>query len=321
MLTPHPTWDIKDSSKLTEFLTCPRKYFYRYLLGWTLDIPAHDLHFGQSWHCAREYQLLNGYEDVQGAFNAFMRKYREEFDESTDSLYSPKTPTAVLNALMKYAEERRNDLREFKVLYTEISGTVPVDERRVLYYRLDSIMEQTEDGRILSMDHKSTKKFSKWWREYFHLSIQTGTYTHCLYCMFPIDQVLGVLYDGTAFEFLPRGSKTRPAGYYVSFEQVPAYKTPEQMNSWLWTVNNILDDIEREMDRLYHCKEDEPVMMAFPMNPESCMKYLGCQFHDFCLSWQNPLQRCYETPIGFKQEFWNPAAMETTNKKNLEWRH
>lgn len=328
-LTDKPTWQIKDSSKLDDWLACHRLYFMRHVLGWRMDVPAHDLHFGTSWHCGREYQLLQGYDDVVGAYQAFLNDYRKEFDPSTDDMYRPKNPTGVLNALQTFATEKQNDLIENEVVeidgvkMTEISGTVPVDDKRVLYYRMDSIMRRLEDGRIFSWDHKSTHE--KWvtgrqWAEGFHLGIQNGTYTHCLYCQFPIEQVLGIEFCGTGFNYLSRGSSARPAGYYATLRRVPAFKTPEQMNVWLWNVNDILDDIEREMDRLYHCKEEDTVLMAFQMNPKSCTAYRGCPYHDYCLSWQNPLQQCYEPPLGFREEFWDPSKMDTTNKRNLEWR-
>lgn len=60
-------------------------------------------------------------------------------------------------------------------------------------------------------------------------------------------------------------------------------------------------------------------MMAFPMNDTSCTDFFGCPYHDYCMSWQNPLQRCGEPPLGFREEFWDPSAMETTHKKDLEW--
>jgi len=119
---------------------------------------------------------------------------------------------------------------------------------------------------------------------------------------------------------LKRGSKDRPAGYYTNFKRVPAWKSPEQMNVWLWNTVDLLDDLDRDMDRLFHCRESDPVMQAFRMNPESCTKYWGCVWHDYCLSWGNPLRHCYEPPLGFRQEFWNPIEMETTHKMDLEWR-
>jgi len=252
------------------------------------------------------------------------------FSQEDEAIYKPKTSTAVLRALMKFREERQSDLVENEVVIlngekmTEISGTVPVDDKRFLYYRMDSIMHNFESDRIFSWDHKTTSE--KWlnydrWGEEFHLGIQNGTYTHCLYCMFPIEQVLGVEFCGVGFAYLSRGSNARPAGYHASFKRIPAFKTPDQMNVWLWNVLNHLDLIEMEMDRLFHCNEGDAVMTAFPMNPKSCTSYRGCEFHDYCLSWANPLQRCYEPPLGFKVEFWDPSAMDTRVKKDLEWKN
>ena len=327
-LSPQPTWDIRDSSKVSDYISCPRLYFYSHILGWRPDSPAHDLHFGTSWHCAREYQLLHGYEDVQGAFNAFLDEYRKVFHESTDEMYKPKTPTAVLAGLIKFAEERSNDLVENEVVelddkkMTEISGKVPVSNDRYLSYRMDSILRQKSDGKIFSMDHKTTSGRyinGRQWAEQFHLSIQNGTYTHCLYCMFPIEDVLGIIFDGAGFEYLIRGGKNRPAGYHVTLRQIIAYKTLDQMNNWLWLVNDILDEIDADMDRLSHCSENDTILQAFRLNPHACTDYRGCPFHDYCLAWQNPLQQCHEAPLGFKVEYWNPEEIESTIKMDLSW--
>ncbi len=322
-LTPHPTWSIVDSSKLDTFLDCKRQFFYRYILGWELDKPAHDLYFGNAWHHAREYMLLNGYEDVNGAYRAFIDFYRLEFPEETDEIYRPKDPMGVITAILKFSQERPRDLVDNEVLFTEMSGTVPIDDRRVLHYRMDSIMRNLDNGKIFSWDHKSATERSmnyRGWASKFFLCLQNFTYTHCLYCMYPVEDVLGIEFCGTAFGYLKRGSAKSPAGYRITFQRVPAFKTPEQMNVALWNVIDLYDDYERELDRLHSCKESDQVMMAFPMNPNSCTKYYGCQFHDFCMSWQNPLQRCQEPPLGYRQKFWNPAEIETTNKKDLEWR-
>jgi len=324
----HPSWDIKDSSKLDDYNRCHRYYFYRYLLGWSLDMPAHDLIFGDAFHRAREHQLLFGYDDIPGAYAAFEEVYRKEFPQSTDAIYQPKTPAAVLNALVNFAQLYSRDLVENEVVeldgkkMTEIAGTVPIDEKRVLHYRMDSIMRRLEDSMIFSWDHKTTS--GKWihdtrWDSELFLGIQNGTYTHCLYCMFPIEQVLGVEFVKTGFEHLLRGSANRPAGYHATTRRIPAFKSPDQMNTWLWTVNDLIDELERDMDRLSHATEADDVLMAFRMNPKSCTAYKGCEFHDYCLAWQNPLRRCQEPPIGFKTYYWNPAEREATVKKDLRF--
>jgi len=132
--------------------------------------------------------------------------------------------------------------------------------------------------------------------------------------------IKGVEFCGTQFEHLKRGSKDRTAGYHIGFKRVKAWKLPNQMNSWLWNTVDIVDDLERDMDRLSHCTDSDLIMQAFRMNPESCTKYYGCMFHDYCMSWDNPLRCCDEPPLGYREEFWDPRTMETTNKMDLEWR-
>jgi hypothetical protein len=320
----HHSWHIRDSSKLDDYTSCNRLYFFKHVLGWRPEASAHDLYFGQAWHIAREYMLLNGYEDMTGAYAAFIKYYRQEFHPDTDALYRPKDPDAVAIAIAKFAGRYEKDLAENELLYTEISGSVPVDEKRVLYFRMDSVFRNREKGFIFSWDHKTTKNMGRQWEESFQLSIQNGTYTHCLYCMYPEEMeaglIKGVEFCGTEFKYLKKGGKVNPQGYNINFRRIPAWKTPPQMGVWLWNTVDILDDLDRDMDRLFHCSEDDPVMMAFRMNPKSCTNYWGCPFHDYCIAWENPLQNCFEPPIGYKVEFWDPTEMETTNKMELEWR-
>jgi len=329
-LTPHPSWEIIDSTKIDDFLRCPRRYFYRYILGWRLDVPTHDAYFGECWHRAREHQLIHGYDDIEGAFEAFLRHYRKEFPPETDKIHSPKNPEAVKLALANFAVTYHDDLEKNELLknpetgepFTEISGSVPIDEERSIYFRMDSLLRNKETGKIFSWDHKTTGKYitSDMWERQFYLSIQSGTYTHCMYCLFPIEEVLGVEFCGVGFEYLSRGSSVRPAGYYSTLRRVPAFKTPDQMNVWLWTVTNAVYSIEENMDRLSHCKESDKVLMAFPINPQGCSKFKGCEFHDFCIRWPNPLIHAPEPPFGFRQEFWDPREKDARNKMQLEWR-
>lgn len=328
ILSKQPTWDILDSSKLSDYATCPRKFFYLHILGWRVDTPAHDLFFGECWHHAREYQLLNGYDKYFEAYDVFESKYREQYEPSTDDLFIPKVPVGVLTALKKFAEERPNDLIENEVVtldgekMTEIAGTVPIGNNRKLHYRLDSIMFNHERGKYFSWDHKTTKEKSfsyDSWSNQFFLSLQNGTYTHCLYCLFPIQSVDGVEFCGTGFGYLKRGSSTSPQGPRISFKRVPAFRTPESMNTWLWSVHDYMDDIDRDMERLEAATADDSVLQCFRLNPESCTKYFGCEFHDFCQSWPNPLRQL-EPPLGFHIEFWDPSnrdQLPATHEKNL----
>ena len=47
------TFKVNDSTKISCFLGCPRKYFYEYILDWRPDCPHHYLDFGEAWHRAQ----------------------------------------------------------------------------------------------------------------------------------------------------------------------------------------------------------------------------------------------------------------------------
>ena len=116
----------------------------------------------------------------------------------------------------------------------------------------------------------------------------------------------GVEVNGAAFRALKSGPK-------VEFERVACWWTPAQMHQWLWTVNDIWSDLEYELERLSGCSDSDPILAAFPIDPTSCTKYRGCPYHDFCLAWANPLQRCDEPPMGYEVQFWNPHDRPKTH--------
>ncbi len=321
----HSCWDIRDSSKLDDYYNCARLYFFKHILGWRVSSHRHDLFFGECWHIAREHMMIHGYNDTHGALGAFLMRYREELPPETDEIYRPKNPDGVVMAIPTFAGYYRRDLEENEVLYTEVSGTVPVDEKRVLYFRMDTVMRNLQTGTIFSWDHKSKGgDFNRQWEDKFHLCIQNGTYSHCLYCMYPDEMeaglIKGVEFCGTSFKFLKRGGKVNPPGYTIQFKRVPAWKSSSQMNVWLWNTLDLLDDLDRDMDRLMHCKIGDSVMQAFRQGPNHCVSYFGCEFHDYCMTWHNPLTEAHTPPLGFMEEYWDPRQMKTTNKMKLEWR-
>ena len=306
----HPEWHITDPTKVTELATCFRKYFFKHLLGWQADVPRNDLKWGEAWHVGQEHILLNGYDNlnVVRAFDKFLACYREKFPEETDELFSPKTPLRALQALTEYAELYQRDLDEFEVLFTEISGTVPActDPVRVLHFRMDNILKY--DTGYGSMEHKTKGgSITDGWFRQWPLSFQVGTYHHALYCLYPEPEIKGMIINGAGI------LKTK-----FDFRRLPIRKGREQMQVWLFNMNYWLGQLEYELIALRNSSESDPILLAFPQNPVSCEKYWGCEFHDYCMAWANPLQHCEEPPLGSKQEFWNPMKKPYTHKMDLE---
>lgn len=302
-LVRHPTWEIKDSSKLIAYAGCPRAYMYRYIFGWELDSEDVHRHFGKCWHLAMEHLLNHGLGDdsYEQAVQILTDKYREAFPEMTDLERTPKTPGHARLALAMYCKEyRRKD--HFEVLYTEIAGTVPIATNKFLHFKMDSVMRDKDNNNLVkSLEHKTGSQNSQQWRDGWKLSIQSGTYNHVLFCAFPEEEVWGVEINGAIF------TKSKIA----EFPRVPARRTAKMMDVWLHAVNNLVDRIDHDTALIMECNEDAPVLEAFPPSYGPCSSYKGCPYFNFCMTRPNPLQDLgEEVPEGFRVEYWDPSKQD-----------
>lgn len=299
----HPTWKIKDSSKLIAYASCARSYMYRYIFGWTLDSENVHLHFGKCWHLAMEHLFNNGLGDAsyEQAVQILTDKYREAFPEVTDMERSPKTPGHARLALAMYCKEYKHK-DHFEVLYTEIAGTVPIGNEKHLHFKMDSIVKDLDNNNLVkSLEHKTGSQNSQQWRDSWKLSIQTGTYNHVLYCAYPENEVWGVEINGAVFT----------KGKIAEFPRIPARRTAKMMDVWLHTVNNLVDRIEQDTDIIMGCSEDDQVLRAFPPTFTACSNYKGCPYFNFCMTRPNPLQDLGEdVPEGFRVEYWDPSKQD-----------
>jgi len=295
-----------DSSKLCDYMKCPRYYFYRHVLGWDSLTLNNHLIFGTAWHLAMEHLLLHGYgnNSVIAAFDLFYKEYRKSFNPNTDELFDPKTPDNAFLILGQYARHYNREMENIEVLYTEIAGQVAIDEKRHLSFRMDSILKNTKTGKIYSREHKTASR--TWmWDEQWLLAIQPGTYSHVLYCLYPHEDVLGIEMNGVFF------IKRKKDPY--DFRRLMVRKNLGQMQQWMDTVQYYMWEIEREYEILGNSDEASSTLYAFPMRPIACMDYGRlCSYHDFCLAWQNPLRRMHNVPEGFCIRYWNP--MEEASK-------
>lgn len=319
------TWNILDSTKATCFITCPRKFFYEYILGWKPDFPSNHLIFGSSVHLALEHLLIKGYEyeEVLAAYDLFIQDYRKTYGPETDSLYAPKTPENFFHTLSAYSKMWCADHETYEVLYTEIGGSVCISEEAEVFFKMDSLLKNRNTGKYLSLDHKTASSFYNW-SDQFHLSLQTGTYTHVLNCLYPPEEVYGVVYNGIQMAKSIKGweqisnGKNLTVKSPIDFMRVPIQKNREQMNDWMILMNRIFRDIQMEFGLLSASSVDTRCLMAFPKRPVACNSYGRlCDYHDFCLSWQNPIKRSQEAPIGFIVSHWDPTEEPVKETFNL----
>lgn len=303
-----PSWETLDASKLNCFMKCPRKYFYRYLLGWTPEGENHNLVFGSAWHDAMEQLLIHGYNKtgIEAGFAAFEAEYRKHYSPQTDLDFHPKSPGNALLALAEYAEKWKHD--NFKVLYTEVGSELPFDDEGTkITFRLDAIIDRS--GRIGALEHKTSKYNAGWWIDQWSLALQPNLYTHALFCLYSIEQIFGVEINGTFF-YKTTDAKKRSG--QNDFIRVPVRKTLGQMNNWYTETLRWIQSLKNEFSMLSIETPEMGNMASFPKNPNSCIDYMRtCEYHPFCTSWENPLQHAERAPIGFKVERWDPLAKKS----------
>lgn len=292
-------WGIIDSTKLQTFLSCPRAFFYEYLLGWRSDRPSNHLIFGRAWHKALELLYKEGFkaQNLVSAYDCFYEDYRKDLPEETDSLFGGKTPRAALLALSEYMREYASDAYEIEALATEVNDQVMFDNSQLLAVKLDLIY-QNQKGEVCVMEHKTGSMSGQTWARQWALSIQVGAYIHA--CNLVYGQKSTPLTVNGVF-FL----KTKR-----NFERTVCLRSEVAQKNWAHTVATILRQIEEEFAQLAECKEGDEVLRAFPMRPVACNSYSGCQFHDLCSCVGNPLRLGPNPPIGFVEHWWNPLEEE-----------
>lgn len=296
---------ILDSTKIMQYMNCPRRYFFEYILHWRPEAPNVHLVFGEAWHLAMEHILLHGFghDSLAEAYTLFLNKYRESFPAEWDEVNKTKNPNKAIGALAKYALTYE-PLDKEKVLYTEIAGSVMIAKDRLVYFKMDSILERP-DGSIMSREHKTGTNVNRQWIDQWVLSVQSGMYSHVLHCLFP--NVWGVEINGV---FL--------GGKDTNLQRVPVRLSPRLMQIWLTNVNSWYDKILLDTERLLCYADKEVVMTAFPLCTTNCTQYFGCAYHDFCRMWENPWKMREEIPTGFKVEVWDPRSEVAKAKKKVE---
>lgn len=307
----HSTWGVIDATKLKCLMSCPRDFFYSYILGWRQTGGQLHLAFGHAWHQAMEILLGEGHDPatVTKAYNCFLKDYKEqmEMDEMTlQALHPSKNPAGAMLGLAEYATIWKDDPKD--TMYLEVSGTAPINETdRVVHVKLDAIRKReaghVNEGKIYSLEHKTTGRFTEAWQTQWSYDFQIGAYDHFLKCVFEPEEVEGVVINGAVFN-----QKLR------RFPRFPEVRSPEMWEMWIYEANHWWNYLEMNMKHLHEASPSDRVMVAFPRNSASCSKF-GCRHPHLCSIKANPLQRMAQPPLGYAIDFWDPRKREKNPTK------
>ena len=330
IIEQHETFNVIDSTKLTDYMTCPRMYFFKYGVGWQQKEKSHDLVYGSAIHEAmnilcrlrrgkterilttrnnphrvddevfKSYPPNPAYGYPFGAdefaFEAFSAYYNEFYSSITE-LSAEKTRGNAIKILTLYCQHYSSD--DFETLHTEVAFRVPISKTHYMYGKIDAVIKDKQ-GKIWILEHKTTKRLGRQWEDQFPLSLQINLYVHVLYCMYPREQVGGAIINGFVF------NKTQ-----VQLIRLIQRKTPDMMNAWVFDTTRWIDDLISDHELLIETQNDlDHPMQCFPRNTTNCTKYWGCPFHDYCRIWANPLKHSHEIPFDFEKRYWDPRDHE-----------
>lgn len=305
----HDAWNILDSSKVQDYQTCPRKFFFQHVVGWKPEGSNHDLIFGEAFHLLMAELYRTRFQGIEAAYALFLNKYREHFDADTDQEHSPKNPERVVAALQKYVDFYAREDMQLEPVRVEMFGKAPISASQDIAFRIDLIVK-TPQGLLIPLEHKTSKWNITDWASQWQMKFQIMTYAYVVNCLYgDLCKLIPVVVNGVIFQ------KTK-----IEFNRLTITKNLRDMNLYLATANSICRSIKNDFDILSNTKDSEPTLPCFLPNGQSCMAYnRPCVYLDFCSTYQNPLWICSNVQPGFKQEFWNPLENhEVENLKGLE---
>jgi hypothetical protein len=259
---PRQEPSTKDSTAVSTFKECKRKYFYRMVLGrskpegeWTSVFA-----WGSAVHKFLEH--LYAGDDVATSTQEGLKIFRAPTHRNFEFQTKERLMQTFIKLFKFYTEEKSR--RNVEVIGVEQPFNVIFPDGNVVGGRFDQIIKW--NGRIWLRDWKTTSKRIDWWRKALEPNDQATRYIFGMSCLqfgqdkngYPTKVIDGVLF--TAIQNM----KTNEA----HIEAAPSSRN-------LWQLKKWMDDqmhIHGEMDR---CRDAD----IWPMNEKACFM---CEYKEVC---------------------------------------
>ncbi len=313
-----------DNTRLSDFKSCPRKYFFRHVMGWASSKKSAALAFGGAWGAAMDAMwsaIHNGYDRdatlavseaawVQSWIDAGMPD-PEEFDAMLVEEFKPRTPMTAREMLMEYYAKRVSQIRAWELVEIEKPFGVPLRTNDPdLFYvgRMDKVV-RAENKRLRGIEHKTTTaskadSFSKGhpgirpaYIESFSPNAQIDGYLYALHMLYPEESRFDVWVDAALVN--AKGE---------DFRFIPIEHKLSALDSWLFDTNQWVTAVEEQLVLLREISESDGYLAAFPKNTNSCFDFnTPCVFLPICKARPNPLTYT-EPPGDLIHSPWDPLA-------------
>lgn len=292
-----------DSVSLKEFKTCPRKYYYRIVLGYTSPRISPHLTFGLIYHSSLElYDIMKakgaGHDEaVSYTLQHLLTKTwdRELSRPSFDSEEPTKTRETLIRSILWYLAKFKDDPCKTVLLHNnkpavELSFNFETDiisgltgEYYILSGHLDRLVEF--EGGLYILDRKTTKAALT---DYFIKSFSPDIQMTLYYIAGGI--VLNRPIQGLLIDAVQVGVNFSRFGRFV------ITRSQKQLDEFI-------KDLEYFFSFAEHCAKEE----YWPMNECSCSNYGGCPYRNICT--EEPYIRIEYLKNEFLVSKWNPLEV------------
>lgn len=280
-----------DNSKRSQFVTCPRKYYYSYERNLRPSQGSTALKYGITWHAGMDafynYIKENGWthdgKAVETALEAAKTTWEEESSKQT--YYNDyRTLENFVQSLMAYISHFNYDEgmlevvkteRPFKLkmnLFPKEEEYFPLLNQEGLAFTGKIDAEILLNGRLWQLEHKTTGQAISVQKKRLHRSPQLIGYAYAGLRLNPEDPPEGglvVLHHLSAY-------KSKVTGEYgkakIQFERIPQMYTEGDFDSWRLSFLNTAETILRNK-----------VRNLWPVQLDHCYQFGACKYSPLCL--------------------------------------
>lgn len=261
-----------DSTSITSFATCPRKYYYSMLQGWTSIHKSVHLIFGGHYASALEH--FHKHIAAGITFDDAQRLVVKEVLENTwdrenmvpqDWMHASKTRDTLVRSIVWYLEHFKNDPMKTVILSdgkaaVEYSFSVDLNEDYVYCGHIDRLVTYGDADDIYVQDQKTSgAQITPRYFEGYSPDYQMTGYTWAGQIIFSMP-VKGVVIDAA---YIAVG--------FTAFGRQPVTRSDKQLEEFRHEVLHYIASAKRCHEAGY-----------YPMNRTACGNYGGCEFRRIC---------------------------------------
>lgn len=276
---------LRDSTAVTRFQECPRKYFYSMVLGYKKDDDAPWLSFGNAYHKFREVlelhwladpSLANSPDYVIAALERatkYFKKHHKPIDKGSkwEFMNIDRLTQSCMLAAQHWLREKKE--KRIIVLAIEQPFQIQLDDGEIIAGRFDQTVDFS--GKIWGRDFKTSSKNPSYYASSLSPNDQFTRYTYAenkLVGWDENDQSQRPPVSGQLIEVIFGNKTLKPI-----IETYPAQRTKEEMLTWKKEQLH-LHKLMRE------CREED----VWPMNTKSCN---FCEYRKVCSASSESMQQ------------------------------